>query len=897
MTDRSRHEPRRTVHVDDPNRDVEDELRFHFEAMCQDLERQGLSPAAAAAEARRRFGDEARYRRTLARQARRDAAARRGRRWLGSAVESVRYAVRRARRSPGVALGIVAAFALGIGANAALAGVLDRLLLRPPPHIADASAVRLLAVETFSSFRGGRFPQPIRSYPELIDFSDARSLAGIAGQNFSVREQVVGRGGDAWRLRMLPVTGDWFRVLGVRSALGRGLLPEDDRAGAAPVVVISHALWRSRYGGTPSVLGQTIDTGRGPATIVGVAPRGFTGIELERVDAWVPLAPWRSVIQEQTWATERSAYWLEIVVRLAPGAAVAAAEAELTARLRAVRSDEIAAGRFDPDGRVLAVSLVPGESPLAPPEIGVARWLGAVSLVVLLVACINIANLLLAREARGRRDLGIRLALGISRARLAAHVLVEVLLLALAGGGLALLIARVADGALQRLLLTDALPDDGAGGIRVLAFTLLLAAGGALLTAALPALHTVRGDVLQSLRASAGGITRSTARLRSGLVIAQVTLSTILLVGAALFVRSFSAAATSDLGVDLADAWYATLVLDARSDVDDDVAFYGRAVDALRAVPGVRAAAVSSTYPFYQQHGTALRVEGRDSLPGRVLVHSVAGDYFDALGLTIAHGRGLADADDAGAPLVAVVNRAMAARLWDGQALGRCLYVGQDETRCTRVVGITEDARVGGVGAEPPMQYYVSAAQQVPADPPFALVFRVDPGASPRIAAGAVAALHSADARIRSAEVNTVASILDMQMRPWRLGAVLFSAFGGLALVVAILGLYGVIAFDVTQRVRELGLRAALGASPGRLVRTVLRRAVLLTAAGLAAALAAAAVLAPRIEPFLFGVRARDPVSLAAVTAILLAAAVLAAAVPGLRAARTDPNAALRVDN
>jgi predicted permease len=519
-----------------------------------------------------------------------------------------------------------------------------------------------------------------------------------------------------------------------------------------------------------------------------------------------------------------------------------------------------------------------------------------VSLAVLLVACINIANLLLAREARGRRDLGIRLALGISRGRLAAHVLVEVLLLALVGGMLALLIAGFTDSALERLLLTDTLADDGATGLRVVVFTGILATGAALLTAALPAAQSLRADVQQALRTSAGGITRSTARLRGTLVVAQVTLSAVLLVGAALFVRSFSAAATSDLGVDLADTWYATLVWDTEHEPADGVAFHTRAIEALRSVPGVRAAGASSTYPFYQQHGTALRAEGWDSLPGRVLVHTVAGDYFDALGMTIGTGRSLVEADRTGAPQVAVVNRVMAARLWNGQALGRCLYIGADETRCTRIVGVTEDARVGGVGVDPPMQYYVPALQQVPADPLFTLLFRAEPGASPRIEADVRRVLLAIDPGIRAADVSSVASILDSQMRPWRLGAILFSAFGGLALVVAVLGLYGVIAFDVTQRVRELGLRAALGASPARLVRAVLGRALLLASAGLAAAVGAALLFAPLIDPFLYGVQPRDPVSLGAVSAILLAAAVLAAALPGIRASRVDPNAALRVE-
>jgi putative ABC transport system permease protein len=888
---------RRVARVDDAARDLDEELRFHFESVRRELEEAGWPAAAAAAEARRRFGDEVRHRRDSLREDRRREAQRRRRARAGALVEGVRSGLRRMRGSPGLSLGIVAAFALGLGANVVMAGVLDRLLLRAPPHIRDAASVRLLAVETYVAFRGERYASPVRSYPELMDFAGARTLAGVAGQNFSVREETVGRGSDSWRLKVLPVTGNWFDLLGVPMMAGRPLLPSDDVAGAAPVIVIAESLARSRWGGVAAALGQTVGTGGRARTIVGVVPSGFTGVELERVDAWVPLAPWRGPVSGGSgWAENRNTYWLEIVVRVAPDVTVAAVEPELTARLRAVRAEEIAAGRFDADARVLATSLIPGESPLAPSEVRVARWLGAVSLVVLLVACINVANLLLARATRSRRDLGIRLALGVSRGRLATDVVIETLMLALLGALVALAVASALGTALTRLLLPNGVPGDVLPTPRLLAFTAIVAAASALLVAVLPVLESQRRDVLHALRASAGGISRGTSRLRAGLVVAQVMLSVLLLVGAGLFVRSFAAARAHDLGVELADTWYATLVLDEVAGAPgDDALLYERAIAALRGVPGVRAAGASSTYPFYQQHGARLRVEGRDSLPGRVLVHAVAGDYFDALGVDVVRGRALDARDRTGAPLAAVVNRRMADALWRGDAIGRCLHIGDEPAPCTQVVGVVEDVRVGGIGAEAPMQYYVAAAQQTPADAVFALLFRADEVSAPR-ALDVQRALVSADTRVRAATVQPVASILDAQLRPWRLGAILFAAFGGLALLVAVLGLYGVIAFDVTQRLREIGLRAALGASPGRLLGLVVRRAFLLTAAGLLAGVAAALLLAPRIAPLLFDVDARDPATFVGVTGVLLAAALVAAAAPGARAARTDPNAALRIE-
>jgi predicted permease len=818
-------------------------------------------------------------------------------RWLNGVdalAMSVRFALRSLRRTPGLSVGVILAFALGIGANSTVYQVIDRLLLRPPPQLREPETLRMLAVHFNSLQLGREINNPIRSYPELADYRPARSLAGLAGFNYSVHELTLTHSAGAQRIRGMSVTGGYFNVTGVRPALGRLLVESDDRAGAPRVVVLSHGFWRRQYGGSNAVLGQTVDFGQGPQTIVGVLPQGFAGVQLAQVDLWFPLAPYRSFVQGASWDQHRTNHWLNIVVRLRPGVPVQQAEAELNALFRAAYRDEIATGRYPADSRVVLASLVPGESPLAPPEVGVTRWLLAIALVVLLIACINITNLLLARGVRERRALGIRLALGVTRTRLIAQTLVEVTLFALLGGGLALLGARYGGAFLQRTLLPDYAWDAIGWNGSVVWVTLSLALLAGLAAALLPVLQLLRPTVLASLRASPGSETGThSVRLRGALVMTQVALSVALLAGASLFLKSFRNATQWDLGIDLERAWFITLDINEFPEALNT--FYARALDQLRAVPGVAAASASSTMPLYQRHGIRFRAEGWDSLPGRIMVHAVRGDYFAALGLRILQGRALNDDDVAGAPPAAVVSREMARTLYPTGALDRCLYIGANATSCTRIVGVAEGARTDGVGGEPVMQFYLASAQHQNAPQLWGFSVRAQPDVAPaRVVDGVRRSLLAMAPGIRWVEITPFAEMVESQLRPWRLGATLFTLFGALALIVAILGLYAVMAFDVSQRTRELGIRAALGATPRGLLRLVVRRSLLLAGAGAAAGVLITIAFAPRLQTLLFHVPARDLVSLTAVCATLLAAGLLAAWLPGRRAARSDPLLALR---
>ncbi len=810
----------------------------------------------------------------------------------------LRGSLRRIVRMPGLSAGVVLLFALGIGANATMYGGVERLLLRPPAHLRDASSLRIIAEDLYSRQRGERINSAIHSHPDLTDWESARSLSGIAGYNFSVRDLTVGRGDGSERVSGLAVTGRYFEVLGAEPILGRTLGPEDEAPGAEPVVVISEGLWRRSYGGSRGVLSATIDFGEDPHRIVGVMPRGFTGAELATIDLWQPMAPWRRRIQGPDWNANRRNHWLTVVARLAPGVPEATAEAELTALSRAA-----GAGTRDSipsDARIRAFSLIPGRSPLGGAEVDIARWLSAVSLIVLLVACINVANLFLARAARSGRELAIQRALGVTRARLAGQAAIELLLLAGAGGIAALLVAHWGGPAMLRALVPGSsaarmMSDVGGAGLSLseVGATLALTLVAALLAALVPVVWTGRAWARSSLATTSGGIARSNATVRASLVVAQVALSAVLLAGAGLFLRSFDNAVRSDLGVELDRGWYLTVENDPLPDED---AFFENAVGALAATPGVEAAAASSTYPFFQRHGTRFRLEGVDTVTDNVLVHSVRGAYFRALGLGVLAGRAIGDDDRLGTEPVAVVNRELQS-IWQGGALGRCLYVGEAPGRCARVVGVVENAIVDGIGGRPVPQFYLASAQFPDVAELWGFPIRLAPGAEPAaVVESARAALYAAAPQVRWVEATPFEWMLGAQVRPWRLGATLFTLFGLLALLVAGIGLFGLIAFDVAQRMRELGLRASLGATPASLLGLVVRRSFTLAGAGSAIGVALTLALAPRLGPLLFGVAPRDPLTLGVVVLVLGALACLSAALPAARAARADPNAALRTE-
>ena len=535
----------------------------------------------------------------------------------------------------------------------------------------------------------------------------------------------------------------------------------------------------------------------------------------------------------------------------------------------------------------------------------VARWLAGVSLIVLLIACFNVANLLLARAARWRREMAGRMALGVSRGRLVGQLLTESLVLAgLAAVG-ALLLAHWGGDALHTVLLPDvAFTDAGMGG-RLLTFlgvaTLLTAA----LAGVLPALQATRADVADELRAGARGVSRASGRTRVALLVAQAALSVVLLIGAGLFVTSLRGARSVDLGFDAEGValvrleWTGELSTDVRHQAFQAIR------DRVARLPGVENAALTYSIPFYTSYGMGTpRVPGLDSVPrhdsGGPYANKVGPEYFATMGLSILRGRGIEAADAAeNAPPVAVVTESMADAYWpDDRAVGQCLIWGDEDEDppCTTVVGVMENFHRQDLQEDDAhFQYVVNWSHPNMLGPAQAMVVRVD-GPADEALGGLRAEVMAASTLVRYPVVQTLMDNVEPQLRSWRLGAAMFTVFGLLALVVAALGLYSVLAFDVALRQTELGIRAALGAGAGELVGMVLRRAVLLVALGTALGMAAALAGAPFVEPLLFGVSPRNPVVFAGVAVALIVVAGLAGSLPAWRVARVDPSRALQAE-
>lgn len=876
----------------DADREVDRELSFHFEETVSALRTSGMSESEARSEAARRFGDERLYRRELRRLARgRDRRAR--------TLDALRGAWdialeigRGASRSPGLSVAVVVVMGVGLGANAVVFGMLDRVFLSAPPHVDNPDAVRRVFVTR--RINGDEVTGEHHPYPDYRDWRDLDVFGSTAA--YSLQQLAVGRGTGVARRPVGLVTASFFPLLGVRPALGRFFDAADDRFGADRVAVLSHGYWQTAQGGDPAVLGRSVLVGDAEYTVVGVAPRGFTGVELEAVDVWLPFHPAGEVEEGgREWVESRGWYWFNAVTRVAEGVPVERAAAAATAAHRAARADQ---ERYDPEARVTLEPLLKARTSLASREARLLPWLMGVAGMVLLLTVANVANLLLARSTRRRRETAVRVALGVSRGRLVGTAVAETLLLTLMGGGAALLLALWGGELVRSSLLPGLASYAGytSGHLVIFIMAVSLLAGTA--AAFPPAFRASRPDVTRALRASGRGVTGGRTRARTALLVVQAAISVVLLVGTGLFVESLRQARDVDLGFEPDGVLLVRLEPEGGYPGGEAMTrLYRDARARLEGFAGTGGRAISTTTPLRSGRGVGLRLPGRDSLPpaqGGRFVDAVTGDYFEVLGLEILRGRPLTDADDApSAAPVAVVNRAMAESLWpDEDALGSCIIV--EDGPCATVVGIVENSRVWELVEDPIEKYYVPLAQApFPWPPSRMMIATADPLA---LARPVREALQTSVPGVRLVTTEPMVDVVSPKYRAWTLGASLFTVMGVLALIVAAVGLYGILAFDVAQRRPELGVRSALGAGRGRLTRLVVGDGLRLAAMGIAAGLLVTLVAAPRIEPLLFRTRPLEPGILAAVGLVILLVAVAASGLPAWRAARVDPNEALRAE-
>jgi putative ABC transport system permease protein len=877
--------------------DIDAELAFHFDQTVAELRAEGLDANAADREARRRFGDIDGVRRRLSSIGESRVRQERRQEWWRGVAQDAAYTLRAVRREPWFVVVVVLTLALGIGANGTMFGVIDRLLLSPPAHVVDDGRLNVLHFR--KPGQGGvEATRPLRSYPDFVALRDSAGAFDAAGA-YMRWEVSLGRGEAAERAYAGIATADFARVVGVRPLFGRFFTADEDREGASPVVVLGEGLWRRKFGGERDVIGRTVLLGRTTYTIIGVAPRGFMGLGLSRVDAWVPVAIAAPEVIGREWRTTRNSYWLQIVAHRRPGVDVATAE-RLATRLH--REWNRQAGESDSLARVIVAPIVPARGPNAPPQAKIAAWLGGVSLAVLLIACANVANLLLARSSRRRRELAVRVALGVGRGRLMAQLLTESLVLAVLASVAALVLTWWGGALLRATLLPDLDWSEPPVSVRIAAFTALVAIVSGILAGVAPALTASRHHVAQELRTGTREHGTRRGALRRSLVIVQASLCAALLVGAGLFIESLRRAQSTDSGFDrdrvLVASVDATIV--ARTD-EEHAALWDRMRERVNELSGIESAALAVSTPYLASFGSSISVPGKDSIPtsrvGGPFVNAVTAEYFSTIGISIRRGRGFTSDDRFGAAPVAVISEAMARLVWpEEDAIGRCFRIENDVSRpCITVIGISENAERRTFGQSDNPQFYLHLAQRQ-WDPGMRyLVARTRGDASAMIPL-LRRAMQGTSAALPFADVVTMRSVLDPSIAPWRLGATMFALFGALALVVAAIGLYSVLAYEVSRRTPEVGVRLALGARTSDVYRLVLRDGLAQAVAGVAVGCGIALAGSGAIGALLFRTSPREPVVYAAVAVVLLGIATLASFIPARRAARTDPVEAIRAE-
>jgi putative ABC transport system permease protein len=833
---------------------------------------------------------------------------------LDTLKQDVAYAIRGVRRKPGFTIAVVATLALGIGANAAMFGIVDRLLFRPPPLLRDAE--RTHRPYLFQTYRDRERANEIMAYARYTDIATATtSFDRVAAH--SLRRLAVGVGESAREMRVGAVSASFFGFFDAPPAIGRYFTADEDRPPVgAPVAVLSHATWRTLYGGRTDALGATIQIGPTVYTVIGVAPPSFAGLWPDQPPAaFIPITSYAGGTDfrspNRSWWTTYGWSWMAMIAHRKPGITVDQANADLLNAFNAsLDNQRVEQPTMPPQEairtRALAGSILAERGPNRSSVTRVATWVGGISVIVLLIACANVANLLLARALSRRREIALRLALGVGRARLLSQLLTESVLLALLGGAAGLMVAHLGGNALRMGLLETSEAGAGLRDARTVLFALAAALAVGLLTGLAPVLQATRANLVGDLKAGrgAGIYARSTARV--ALLVLQGALSVVLLVGAGLFVRSLGNVMAVRLGYDADPVLLVeTNMRGVALDSAQTMALRLRLLDAAKAIPGVQNASLQNAVPFYSTRSRSLHVAGIDTVAklGSFDMNAVSPEYFATLGTRIVRGRGIGTEDAAHAPRVIVVSEAMAKVLWPGRdPIGQCIRVGSGGGRdtfdpatvpCTTVVGIAENIKEQSLAGDAGYYYYLPAAQF---HPTHGGLFVRTRGDARDLAESVRRGLQQAMPGTSYVTITPLGDIVGRQRRSWHLGAATFVAFGALALILAAVGLYSVIAYNVAQRAHEIGVRVALGAQSGRVATLVLADGLRITLAGVAIGTVAALLAARWVQPLLFDVSARDPVVLALVAAILIAVALLASWIPARRASRVDAIVVLRAD-
>jgi predicted permease len=796
--------------------------------------------------------------------------------------QDLRYGARALYKNPGFTLIAALTLALGIGANTAIFSVVNTLLFRPLPfHEPDrlvwiantGTAGGLSSVTTrvanFNDWRAqNKSFEDLAAYFAFFDYG-SYNLVGV---------------GEPERLVGVDVSQNFFALLGVRPLLGRGFNEEECRWNGSPAVILSHAYWTRRFAADPGVIGRSLTLNDKPTTVVGVMPPTFDFASVfspgSRIDILTPFP----LTQE----TDRWGNTLAVIGRLKPGATIAQAQAEfdlLNQQLKQAHPERWSWGakmtglREQISGRFRRAFLV---------------LFGAVG-CVLLIACANLSNLLLARASTRRKEMAVRLALGANRARLARQMLTESLLLSCAGAMLGLPLAY---GATRALATSKAFSIPLLQSVTIdwttLSFTLIVAFAAGLLFGVAPALQLSGADMLEDLKDAGRGSSHGMrAWTRQGLVVSEVALACVLLVGAGLLVRSFKRLMEVDLGFrpEQAAAWRIETGERFQNNAQR-VAFFNELILSVKTVPGVESAGLTDTLPLGRNRSWGVGAKGQTYAEGQypiVFPRIIDHGYLKTMRIPMRAGRDFNEHDTAESEKALIINETMARRLWpDRDAVGQIAMVGGREWR---VVGVAGNVRHSSLEQEAGLEMYLPITQSSSSSVELVVRTKLAPEA---MAPGVRAALSKVDPRLPTAEFQTLGQLVDQATSPKRLVTLLLGGFSLLALILAALGIYGVISYSVTQRTRELGIRVALGAQTANVLMLVIRQGLAPVAIGLALGLAAAAALTRLMATLLFGVSATDPATFAGIALLLVVVALLACYVPARRAAKVDPMIALR---
>lgn len=866
-------------------RDVDDELAFHITMREEKLRRLGLTPDAARAEAHERFGDASRVRVECLTIDRQHAREVRLMEWLESLWSDFIYALRTFRRMPTFTIVAMITLAIGIGATSAMFTLVNSILLRPLPYPESGRLVRVIqSYPEIGLDTWGLNQQNIALYRDRS--TDFTAFAGYQGGSVTIRGS-----NEPQRLPIARVTSEFFRVIGVGPALGRPFTAEEDTPGRNTVVILSHGTWQTRFGANPSILGTTMEVDGQPFRIIGVMPPGFAFPRPE-VAAWLPLGldPLR-----------RFGFMNSGIARLKPGVTPEHAERQTTAIMWDWARANPGEKNVDPSKTRMKTIVRPLQEVITAGSARPLTVLLAAVALILLIATANVATLLFGRAATRNREISLRVALGATGSRVVRQLLTESVALALLGAVAGVSLAFTAVRVFTHSSLAT-LPRIREVGVdwRVLAFALVVSVASGLLFGLFPAIHARRARLTAELAAGQRESSRkSSRRISNALVVAQLSLSVVLLIAAGLVLKSFQRLTQLDLGFRPEGVTSIALPLPQRigRDAAAIAAFMNLTLERVRAIPGVQSAALASALPIENTGDSdGYMIEGRVAAAGaegQAIQATVSPGYFKTVGIPLLFGRDFAPTDDSTSVNVGIVDEALAKRYWKGtEALGKRIRTGGD-TAWRTIVGVVGSVRDGDA-ALPPEPHLYRSIPQAGANR-LALAVRTNGSPAPVIAS-VRRAVAEIEPSIPLDDVKSFSSIIDQSFATRRLTKLLLGGFALVGIVLAAVGIYGVMTLHVANRAREFGIRLAIGAAPRAVVRLVLGEGALLAALGVALGIGGAILLTRWIASLLYEVSPTDPVVLVSLPLMLGAIALAACYIPARRAAKSDPLAVLRAD-